>query len=318
MTTSNEADWRQRLSRHVRTRRQELGLSQQEVADRGGPSAATLYKIEAGVATSMQRGTKERLDIILGWTMGSTDMIMRGGDPHAEVEAVRRVNQGAEPGSASAPVAAPAALTERPSYLATLAEMTSYSRRALDLSVEDVAAAGGPAPDVLYAIEQGEPVALSPEQKRGLEQVLDWQPNWIDMLAQLQAINDVPQEYLDEWLRGRAVAGKQRRRQQQLREARNQVAGSSPGLVIPRGQQLLQPEKLGNVEQVRGAIAVLDQLYQESADQLIVVEDHRTQAVHQLARVEDQLSDLVDWREQLVEHLRSLADRLNELEGATT
>jgi transcriptional regulator with XRE-family HTH domain len=82
MTTEQQPeDWRVRLGRHVRARRQQLKMSQQDVAIRGGPSTATLYLIEADQAPALQRGTKERLDSTLGWAIGSTEAIIRGGEP---------------------------------------------------------------------------------------------------------------------------------------------------------------------------------------------------------------------------------------------
>jgi len=69
-----------RLARHVRERREQLGLSQEEVANRGGPSDTTLGKIENGLG-SFARQTLEKLDVGLDWRVGSARRVLEGGDP---------------------------------------------------------------------------------------------------------------------------------------------------------------------------------------------------------------------------------------------
>ena len=64
-------------------RRNDLGLSRDQVAKRGGPSDTTLVRIEMPTAqTSLpKRGTLDRLDIGLSWVSGSAEAALRGEAP---------------------------------------------------------------------------------------------------------------------------------------------------------------------------------------------------------------------------------------------
>lgn len=70
----------QRLGRYVKARREALGLSQDEVAARGGPSDTTLGKIEAG-AGGLSRISVAKLDHPLSWAPGSARRVLEGGEP---------------------------------------------------------------------------------------------------------------------------------------------------------------------------------------------------------------------------------------------
>ena len=60
-------DW-VRVGSYVAQRRHELGLTQQDIAGRGGPSAATLRKLELGQPkTAYDQGKLARLEKILRW-----------------------------------------------------------------------------------------------------------------------------------------------------------------------------------------------------------------------------------------------------------
>lgn len=59
------------LGQFVKARREELGLSQQEVADAGGPSDTTMSKLENGLTDTVSNRTLKRLDSALGWEAGS-------------------------------------------------------------------------------------------------------------------------------------------------------------------------------------------------------------------------------------------------------
>lgn len=72
-----------RLASSVRVRRGELGLSVDEAARRGSISAVTWTRVERGqpVRNVSYRG----IERALGWSLGSADAIMEGGDPTPDV-----------------------------------------------------------------------------------------------------------------------------------------------------------------------------------------------------------------------------------------
>jgi transcriptional regulator with XRE-family HTH domain len=71
----------ERLGAYVEARRKELGLSQADLAGRGGPSDTTISKIELGRATRILPKTARELDLALRWAAGSSEAIMTGGEP---------------------------------------------------------------------------------------------------------------------------------------------------------------------------------------------------------------------------------------------
>lgn len=82
----------QRLGRYVKARREELGLSQDDVASRGGPSDTTLGKIEAGTG-GLSRISLTKLDESLSWTAGSARLVLEGGEPVPAEEAAPSVDE---------------------------------------------------------------------------------------------------------------------------------------------------------------------------------------------------------------------------------
>lgn len=63
-------------------RRRELGLTQPEVARRGGPSAALVRQVESGTyKASMQATVRRGYETALRWEAGSIDSILEGGVP---------------------------------------------------------------------------------------------------------------------------------------------------------------------------------------------------------------------------------------------
>lgn len=70
-----------RFGRLVVARRGELGLTQTDVADRGGPSDATLRKLERGETNRPDIVTLTNLERALEWTKGSASRAFQGGDP---------------------------------------------------------------------------------------------------------------------------------------------------------------------------------------------------------------------------------------------
>lgn len=75
--TSNYA----RLGRYVQERRTELGYSQVDLWQAGGPSNSTLTNIESGSAKTISPATRRKLDRGLKWAPGSADRILEGGEP---------------------------------------------------------------------------------------------------------------------------------------------------------------------------------------------------------------------------------------------
>lgn len=72
---SSNAD---RLAAAVRTRRDELDLSQLEVWQSGGPSNSTLTEIENGRIETLTRTTARKLDAALKWAAGSAKAVWEG------------------------------------------------------------------------------------------------------------------------------------------------------------------------------------------------------------------------------------------------
>lgn len=81
-------DW-QRLARYVRERRDELGLTQEEIATRGGPSTATLRLIETGTQDSYRAKSLRQLAEALRWTPESPRAILAGREPEEVQESGR-------------------------------------------------------------------------------------------------------------------------------------------------------------------------------------------------------------------------------------
>ncbi|MEJ9078543.1 helix-turn-helix transcriptional regulator [Gordonia malaquae] len=79
----NEPDL-ERLARYVKSRRQHLGLRQDEVGARGGPSTTTLTKVENATPPAPATVTLRKLDRGLGWTAGSARRLLEGGEPETE------------------------------------------------------------------------------------------------------------------------------------------------------------------------------------------------------------------------------------------
>lgn len=72
---------KERLGRLVRDRRKSLGLDQDDIKSRGGPSSASMYLIEDGRAPRMQKASKAGLEKALNWAAGSIDDVLAGDEP---------------------------------------------------------------------------------------------------------------------------------------------------------------------------------------------------------------------------------------------
>ncbi len=73
-------DWK-RLAGYVRERRDELGLTQEQVAAAGGPSTATLRLIETSAQSEYRAKSLRQLEDALRWRSGSVRAILAGGEP---------------------------------------------------------------------------------------------------------------------------------------------------------------------------------------------------------------------------------------------
>ncbi len=72
---------RQRFGRYVRQRRESMGLSLNEIADRAGMHRTTWSAIERATGRAPEGYTLGRVESALGWTAGSANAILAGGDP---------------------------------------------------------------------------------------------------------------------------------------------------------------------------------------------------------------------------------------------
>jgi len=88
--TDQESRKRQ-LGAVVRDRRKGLRLTQEEVAELGGPATATQRKIEAGAFGSLRLGTTWPLERVLGWRPGAIAGFLSN-DAQATIEAAVEPN----------------------------------------------------------------------------------------------------------------------------------------------------------------------------------------------------------------------------------
>lgn len=70
-----------RLGQAVRARRDELDMTQLDVASAGGPSNSTLTKLESGEADAVSPATLRKLDAGLDWQAGTARALLRGEAP---------------------------------------------------------------------------------------------------------------------------------------------------------------------------------------------------------------------------------------------
>jgi transcriptional regulator with XRE-family HTH domain len=67
-----------KLATIVRERRERLGLTQQQVASRGGPSTATQRQLERTLSGTYRAQTFHDLDKALGWLPGTSRSLLHG------------------------------------------------------------------------------------------------------------------------------------------------------------------------------------------------------------------------------------------------
>jgi transcriptional regulator with XRE-family HTH domain len=70
-----------KLADEVRRRRKLLELTQADVAERGGPSVATIGAIETNRAGRLSRRSRRALERVIEWESGSVDDVLAGGHP---------------------------------------------------------------------------------------------------------------------------------------------------------------------------------------------------------------------------------------------
>jgi hypothetical protein len=75
---------RVRFGRVVHARREELGLTREDVAALGGPSDATQMRVEAGDGSVPRLATRNKFDAPLRWAAGSAARVWAGGEPSHE------------------------------------------------------------------------------------------------------------------------------------------------------------------------------------------------------------------------------------------
>ncbi|MGC5027403.1 hypothetical protein ACLQ3K_21865 [Tsukamurella sp. DT100] len=73
-------DW-ERLGNEVAARRVQLRLTQQQVQERGGPSATKQRELENGRTSVLSASKRRDLERALDWQPGSVEAILDGGDP---------------------------------------------------------------------------------------------------------------------------------------------------------------------------------------------------------------------------------------------
>jgi DNA-binding XRE family transcriptional regulator len=81
MSTPAPAPESARLAAHMRTRRDEMDLTQDQLAQRAEVSVTTIRGIEQGGPHRPRTKIAGRLETALGWQRGSIRAILAGGEP---------------------------------------------------------------------------------------------------------------------------------------------------------------------------------------------------------------------------------------------
>jgi transcriptional regulator with XRE-family HTH domain len=87
LTTKRRINPAVRAGALLRTRREELGLTQADVVAQGGPSAMTLRGIENGTGAAPKAWTLASLERVLGLPRSTYDALLDGGDLPPMVDA---------------------------------------------------------------------------------------------------------------------------------------------------------------------------------------------------------------------------------------
>ena len=86
VNTEDSPDLRRRLGNRIRATRDELGLSQQELADRAGVGVNTIIRMERGELAQKRSTTWAKIETALNWPGGYFDDYLAG-DVSEDVEA---------------------------------------------------------------------------------------------------------------------------------------------------------------------------------------------------------------------------------------
>jgi len=116
-----------RVADHVRTRRGELGLTQQQLADKAGVDTGTISSLERA-GTWPWAKNRAAIERALGWGTGSLSEIRRGGNPI--------IDRAAEPASARY-------LDPAEQHIADTPGLTPQEKEALIAVMRSVREAGG-------------------------------------------------------------------------------------------------------------------------------------------------------------------------------
>ena len=171
----------------VRARRHQLGLSQKDVATRGGIGQRTLRAIEVGTGEQAVFPTTLRaLERALMWPPGSLDAAIAAGQPPPATVTARA----ADPVAVARPdivypallppAGAPTMIARPAEDPATLARWIRERRTQLGLTRADAAAAGPLTQATWRALESGQRPNIRPSTRRALERALRWPRNSLD------------------------------------------------------------------------------------------------------------------------------------------
>ncbi len=155
-----------KLGIDVRKRRRELGLTQPDVQERGGPSVATQRAIENDRVGRLSTRMRRALEDALEWEPGSIDAVLAGGSP------------------APAKLAAEAASTDH-------SERFSLAKQVVALKATFAKHADGVGPDAREALV-AEITRSAREAEESLIKVMPWLDDTdrgeaIELLVQLRA-----------------------------------------------------------------------------------------------------------------------------------
>lgn len=158
-----DQDWAA-LGDRVRARRSQLRISQEEVAERGGPSSKTVYAIERGTEATLRPSTLRRLDEALGWSDGTSEKILAG-EAGGDSDAAGDLDW------------------------AALGRWVLARRTELRLP-QDLVGRGGPSEFTIRRLERAEVTAVRPKTKLQLEQVLQAPRGIVDRILKGTATDE--------------------------------------------------------------------------------------------------------------------------------
>jgi transcriptional regulator with XRE-family HTH domain len=164
----------ERLGREVARRREQLNLTQVDVAQRGGPSVATLTALENNRSGRLSKRSRQALEKAIEWEPGSVDAVLSGQAPRI-----------ADPSSvASPPTAEEREAAKRWEATIAVVHRLLKMRRAFVEHHDEM-------PEPVRAAMQEDVAAASRETKEALIWMLPWlgeteRAEAIRILAELQ------------------------------------------------------------------------------------------------------------------------------------